>query len=70
MIVVVYRKSEQSTKKYMAVFENEKTPDRIINGHSRKPLLPHRYVIDEIGMGESFISIYKSKHKIKKHEIV
>lgn len=68
MIVVVYRKSEQSTKKYMTVFENEATADRIINGHARKPLIPHRYVIEEIGMGQSFIELYKLKHKIKKHE--
>lgn len=70
MVVVVYRKGEQLTKKYMTVFENEPNADRIINGHARKPLIPHRYVIDEIGIGESFIELYKEKHKIKKHEIV
>ena len=69
MIVVVYRKSEQTKKKYMTVFENEQTPDRIINGHARKPLLPHRYVLEEIGMGKSFIELYKTKHKINKYDI-
>ena len=70
MVVVVYRKGEQLSKKYMTVFENEANADRIINGHARNPLIPHRYVIDEIGIGESFIELYKAKHKIKKYEIV
>lgn len=70
MVVVVYRKGEQLTKKYMTVFESEQNADRIINGHARKPLIPHRYVIDEIGIGQSFIELYKAKHKIKKYETI
>lgn len=69
MIVVVYRKSENSTKKYIKVFENEDTPDRIINLNARKPLISNEYSIDEIGVGESFINYYKNKFKIKSHEM-
>lgn len=70
MIVVVYRKTATSKKKYMTVFPNEKTPDRIINLNARKPLIPNNYYIEEIGMGEVFIEYYKKKMKIKKHETV
>lgn len=69
MVVVVYRKSQSAKKKYMIVFENEATPDRIINGRARKPLIPDKYVLDEIGVGSSFIEIYKKQHKIKNHEV-
>ena len=69
MVVVVYRKSEKSSKKYIKVFQTEDTPDRIINLNARKPLIPNEYIIDEIGVGESFINYYKSKFKIKSHEM-
>lgn len=67
MVVVVYRKNEGSKKYYMTVFENEETPDRIINLNARKPLIPNEYIIDEIGVGSSFIESYKRKYKIKNH---
>jgi len=70
MVVVVYRKSERSKTKYMTVFLNEQNPDRIINGRARKPLIPDEYIIDEIGVGESFINEYKKQHKITKHETI
>jgi hypothetical protein len=69
MIIVVYRKSKTAKKMYMTVFENEPTPDRIINANARKPLIPNEYDIVEIGMGAGFIEWYKDKHKIKKHEL-
>jgi hypothetical protein len=68
MIVVVYKKSKNAVKKYMTVFENEQTPDRIINLNARKPLLSNSYVIEDIGVGESFIEYYKQKHKVKRYE--
>lgn len=68
MVVVVYRKSRTAKKKYMKVFENEDTPDRIINLNARKPLIPNEYIIEEIGVGSSFIEYYKKQHKIKNHE--
>lgn len=70
MVVVVYRKSEGSKKYYMTAFESEDTPDRIINLNARKPLIPNEYIIDEIGVGTSFIESYQRKYKIKNHEIV
>jgi len=69
MVVVVYRKTQTSKKKYMKVFVDEITPDRIINLNARKPLIPNSYPIDEIGVGETFIEFYKTKFKIKNHEI-
>jgi hypothetical protein len=69
MVVVVYRKSSSSKTKYMIVFENEPNPDKINNGNARKPMIPHEYVIDEIGVGSRFIEDYKKQHKIKKHEV-
>lgn len=69
MIVVVYKKSQTAKKHYLKVFMDEKTPDRIINGNARNPLIPHEYPLVEIGMGESFIDYYKSKYRIKNHEV-
>ena len=68
MIVVVYKKSKTAKRSYMTVFENEATPDRIINGNARKPLIPNEYVIEQIGVGQSFIEFYKQQYNIKKHE--
>jgi hypothetical protein len=54
----------------MTIFINELTPDRIVNSNARKPLIPNKYPIDEIGIGESFIKRYKEKFNIKNHETV
>jgi hypothetical protein len=69
MVVVVYRKSKTAKKNYMKVFENEDTPDRIINGNARKPLIPNEYIIEQIGIGSGFIEDYKKQYKIKNHEV-
>jgi len=69
MVVVVYRKNESSKKKYMKIFPNEQNPDAIINEKTRSPLIPHDYVIDEIGVGTSFIEKYKKQYRILKHEV-
>jgi hypothetical protein len=68
MVVVVYKKSQNAVKKYIKVFKDELTPDRIINLNARKPLILNKYVIEEIGVGKSFINFYKKKYKIKRHE--
>jgi len=70
MIVVVYKKSSTGKKHYMAVFTEEQTPDRINNLNAKKPLIPRKYKIVKIGIGESFIDSWKEKYKIKKHETV
>jgi len=67
MVVVVYKKSKNSKKKYMTVFQNEQTPDRIINLNARKPLIPNEYIIEELGIGETFVEYWKKLHKISKH---
>lgn len=69
MVVVVYRKSRSAKKSYMTVFPNEQTPDRIINTRARKPLIPDEYIIEDIGVGTNFIETYKTKYKIKNHEV-
>jgi len=69
VVVVVYRKSSSSKIRYIIVFESEQTPDKLINANARKPLIPDKYTIDEIGVGKSFIERYKKQYKIKKYEI-
>jgi len=65
MVVVVYRKNERAKKRYIAAFPNEDEPSKILNGAARKPLLPHEYVLDEVGIGEIFLTLYKEKYSIK-----
>jgi hypothetical protein len=69
MVIVVYRKGISAKKRYMTVFKNEQTPDRIINLRARKPLIPDEYIIEEIGVGSTFIKTYKTKYKIKNHKV-
>ena len=62
MIVVTYRK-RKGGKVYMETFD-DKTPDRILSTTTRKPPIPHKYDILDIGVGESFVDTYKKKYKI------
>ena len=43
---------------------DDKTPDRIISTTTRKPPIPHKYEILDIGMGEGFVDKYKKKYRI------
>tara|TARA_R110001583_G_scaffold141684_1_gene293878 strand:+ start:186 stop:407 length:222 start_codon:yes stop_codon:yes gene_type:complete len=63
-VVVVYRKNSKSKKHYMAVFNNIYVDDVITE--KRSPLLNNDYIIEEVGIGESFIESYKTKYKINK----
>ena len=63
-VVVVFRK-RMSSKQEMAIFDDVKVDD-IINANKRKPIIPDRWIIDEIGVGESFVERYSKKHKITK----
>lgn len=64
-IVVIYKKSKRANAKvYMQVFTDQRSPDNIINGHARKPLIPHEYEILDIGVGSNFIETYKKKYKL------
>lgn len=65
--VVVYRKRTNGNY-YMIV--TEKDVDTVNNAQARKPLIPHKYQIIELGVGQSFIEIWMEKYKIKKFEII
>ena len=64
--VAVYRKTKNG-KTYMLVTEQH--VDVVNNGHARKPLIPHKYQIVELGVGSSFIEYWMKKYKITKFEI-
>ena len=67
MTIVVFRK-RKSSKPQMAVFTSTRVmPDHIIDEKKRKPLIPHNWYLDEVGMGgDSLIESYKKKYKINK----
>jgi hypothetical protein len=65
--VAVYRKRTNGNC-YMIVTEKE--VDTVNNAQARKPLIPHKYQIIELGVGQSFIEIWMEKYKIKKFEII
>ena len=69
-VVVVYKKNKSSNKSYMNVYVNEKNADKIITSSLRNPLLPDNYIIEEIGIGNSFIESYKKKYKLKSHKTI
>tara|TARA_R110002096_G_scaffold158829_1_gene324337 strand:+ start:2145 stop:2309 length:165 start_codon:yes stop_codon:yes gene_type:complete len=52
----------------MNVYKDEKNADRIINSAARNPMIPNNYIIQEVGIGESFIERYKEKYKLKSHK--
>jgi len=62
-VVVVYRKRPKYGKIYMEVFQNVRVDD-IIDKGKRKPLIPHKYELLEIGVGLSFESTWKIKYKL------
>ena len=64
-VVVVYRKNAKSKKQYLTVFHNVLVDD-VLTTRKKKPLLNDDYIIDEIGIGSSFIETYKKKFNIKK----
>ena len=47
----------------MEVFDNLRVDD-IIDTNKRKPPIPHKYEILDIGVGEAFIEKYKQKYKL------
>ena len=67
-IVVVYRKSQRSKKRYMSVFNNIKVDDILLE--KRKPLIPNEYILDEVGVGSSFIEEYQHKYKLNKYNTI
>jgi hypothetical protein len=63
-VVVVFRK-RLSSKPEMAIFDDVKIDD-ILNINKRKPIIPNKWIIEELGIGESLIETYTKKHKIIK----
>ena len=59
--VVVYKKPTGS-KHYLLITELD--IDSILDNSKRKPVLPNNYEIVDMGIGESFIKIYKKQYNI------
>lgn len=65
MIVVVYR-TRKTAKHKLAVFTaSNARVDNIIDGAKRKPPIPANYILDDIGIGESYVESYSKKYNIK-----
>ena len=60
-LVVVYKK-KWGNKVYMKVFTDQPTPDKILLENTK--LIPKGAEILDLGVGESFVKRYKSKHKL------
>ena len=60
--VIVYKKP---TGKKHWMFITEEHIDEINNSRKRNPLLPSNYKIVEMGIGKSFVSLYKNQYNIK-----
>lgn len=67
-VVVVWRKSDRAAKRYMTVFKDIKVDD--VLEEKRKPLLDNSYVMDEVGVGSSFINTWQHRYKINKYNTV
>lgn len=68
MVIVVFKK-RLSSKPEMAIFENINVDD-ILNGNKRKPLIPYKWHIEEVGVGgEELIASYEKSFKISKKSL-
>ena len=63
-IVVVWKKSNRSNKPYMTVFTKADL-DWVNSTRNRKPVIPNESPFLELGMGSSFVDVWKEKYKIK-----
>ena len=66
--VAVYRKTLSGKKYYMMV--TDKSIDIVNNAAAKKPVIPHNYTIERLGVGESFINRWCKQFGIKTFEIV
>ena len=64
VVVVVYRKTSKSKKHYITVFNDVHVDDVITE--KRNPLLNNDYIIEDVGVGDTFIESYKKKYNITK----
>lgn len=68
-VVVVWKKTERSSKKFMTVFTNLQYTDPINTTRAKNPVIPNESPFLELGIGESFIKEWMKKHKIKKYNV-
>ena len=62
-LVVVHKGPRKNSKIYIDIFTNIRVDD-IIDNTKRNPIIPREHEILEIGIGESFLTRYKSKYKV------
>mgnify|MGYP003658820838 CR=1 FL=1 len=67
-IVVVWKKTHSSNKKYMTVFNNANI-DQINTNRAKTPVIPNESPFLDVGMGASFVNSFMKKHKIKKYQL-
>ena len=66
--VAVYSKTNSFKKYYMLVTDHH--VDVINNANARKPLIDHKYIIVELGIGERYIDTWCDKYNIKTPEVI
>ena len=62
-VIIVYKKRKDLTKHFMSITEHN--VDSILNKKRKKQLLPENYEIVEMGIGQSLISTWQDRYKIK-----
>ena len=62
-VIIVYKKRKDLTKHFMSVTKHD--VDSILNKKRKKLLLPENYEIVEMGIGQSLISTWQDRNKIK-----
>lgn len=67
-VVVVWKKSQRSIKRYMTVF-NTATVDQINTNNARNPVIPNEYIFEELGIGKKLVHLWMDKYKISKYNL-
>ena len=63
LVTVVVYKKPTGKKYYLMTTESE--IDEVLSNSKRKPLIPNNYEIVDMGIGESFIKLFKKQYNIK-----
>jgi hypothetical protein len=63
LVTVVVYKKPTGKKYYLMTTESE--IDEVLSNSKRKPLIPNNYEIVDMGIGESFIELFKKQYDIK-----
>ena len=67
-VVVVWKKTERSNKKYMTVFNSARV-DQINTTRAKNPVIPNESPFIELGVGASFVETWMKKYKLKKYQL-